>query len=395
MRGRGGQNNRQRCASWHLCLLQQTLGQKCARGARLLLLLRWLRRLLLRCNGRKLLAHSVHSGAEWARRAGRAGWWVWYAAGAAPRGLFSPHGCQALHHADVGARLGERQAHQLQSGRTAGWVQCFLSACSRLWRSPKACKHSFPPNPTTTLLRNTAAYCPPPLTCWRLRMCSTLASSSSWHVLCRRGTLALLRCPPPPPPPGAPHTQLLGVLPAVHRRMDWLADALGLQLLPGCPGAPEAPGSGSRLSAPGSVSTTRWRVAQPRRCRENAAGSGGLREETGSAVAGVQTVCTAVDACPRRPRLACMLAVSSHRRPIQPACLSEIAPEAHSAEAQPAHARQVEVDFKLEQVGQVALMRLPCAPHHRAALQRVCNLNKPTTAAQHAGSGSPCSRGRK
>ena len=179
VRGGGGQNNRQRCATRRFCLLQQSLGQKCARGARLLLLLRWLRRLLLRCNGRKLLAHSVHSGAECVRRAGRAGWWVWYAAGAATGGLFSPHGRQTLHHADIGARLSERQAHQLQSGSRRGWVQCLLSGCSRLWRLPTACMHSVPPHPTTTLLRHTAANSPPPLTCWRLRMCSTLASSSS------------------------------------------------------------------------------------------------------------------------------------------------------------------------------------------------------------------------
>ena len=136
-------------------------------------------------------------------------------------------------------------------------------------------------------------------------MWSTLASSSSWHVLCRRGTLDLPRWPPPP---GAPHTQPPGVLPAVHSRMDWLADAPGLQPLPGCPGALHASGGGSRLSAPGSVSTTRWRVAQPRRCRVNAAGSGGLdegREErqhvaTGAlqAIAGVIFFCAAPDALP-------------------------------------------------------------------------------------------------
>ena len=120
-------------------------------------------------------------------------------------------------------------------------------------------------------------------TCWRLRMCSTLASSSSWHVLCRRGTRTLPRGPPaaaaPPPTPAAPappHTQQLGVLPAVHSRMDWLAEAPGVLLPPTGGGAPEPPGGGSRLSAPGSLSTTRWRVAQPRRCRVKAAGSGGL-----------------------------------------------------------------------------------------------------------------------
>lgn len=102
-------------------------------------------------------------------------------------------------------------------------------------------------------------------------MCSTLASSSSWQVLCRCGTLP--RAPAPPGPP--PHTQLRGVLPSVHSRMLWLA------LPPGVPAgaAPADPPPGpSRLSAPGSDSTSRCRVAQPRRWREKAAGSGGLRQ---------------------------------------------------------------------------------------------------------------------
>ena len=114
-----------------------------------------------------------------------------------------------------------------------------------------------------------------------------MASSSSWQVLCRRGTLPPSLpppCPPPCQPPRAPapavpaaaveppHSQLLGVLPTVHSRMYWLALPPGVPALPGgC--APEA---GSRLSAPCSLSSTRWRVAQPRRCRVKVAGSGGL-----------------------------------------------------------------------------------------------------------------------
>ena len=142
MCGRRGQDYRQRRPGHCLSLLCRSMAQGQARsgGLLLLLLLLLLRRLfllLLRCDGRKLLAHSIHSWAQRARRARRAGRRVWNAAGAAPSGLLRPHGRQALHHAHFGSRLGQWQAHQLQGSRlSCGEGQVACSSCRNEARQP-------------------------------------------------------------------------------------------------------------------------------------------------------------------------------------------------------------------------------------------------------------------
>ena len=47
----------------------------------------------------------------------------------------------------------------------------------------------------------------------------------------------------------------------------------------------------------------------------------------------------------------------------------QASPEAGGAQAQPPHARQVVVNLELQQVGDVALVRLPHAVQHSAGLQ--------------------------
>ena len=118
----------------------------------------------------------------------------------------------------------------------------------------------------------------PPPTCCLFRMCSTEASSSSWQLLCLRGTL-------PPPAAPVPQRQLEGVEPVVHRCMLWLLTntPLGVPPLLAAAAAPPSgcccccAGDSRRLPAPGSCSTSSCRTAQPRRWRLNVVGRGGLR----------------------------------------------------------------------------------------------------------------------
>ena len=102
-------------------LLRLLLLQLLLLRGQLLLLLRLLL-LLLRCRMLrrdhvfKLLPRHVNSVAQRLRGARRVGRHVRDAADAAPRRLLSPHGCQALYHADLEARCRQRLAHQLQGG---------------------------------------------------------------------------------------------------------------------------------------------------------------------------------------------------------------------------------------------------------------------------------------